>query len=223
MPRRAGRRRGLADRADPNLIPLLDVVLQLIAFFMMLVHFGTRIKGATEAIRLPEAPAALPTSDPGLERLSVALDAKGRLLVDGKALDPAAASQWWADQAERRRAGLALVGASSRTELPTLVVVRADRSASYGEVRRMLQTAQAPASPGSRWSCCGRTADEPAPAARRRVLPGRADARHVVPAPSVLHHDLHRPDPRDPHRPGPANRSCRPAPPRPGRTWTRPT
>jgi biopolymer transport protein ExbD len=143
MPRRAGRRRGLAERADPNLIPLLDVVLQLIAFFMMLVHFGTRIEGATEAVRLPEAPAALPTSDPGLERLSVAVDSQGRLLVEDQALDPAAAAKWWADQAERRRAGLALVGAGNRPELPTLVVVRADRSASYGSVRRTLQAAQA--------------------------------------------------------------------------------
>ena len=29
-----------------NLTPLLDVVLQLITFFMMLIHFGTKIEGA---------------------------------------------------------------------------------------------------------------------------------------------------------------------------------
>ena len=33
--------------ANPNLTPLLDVVLQLITFFMMLVHFGTRLEGST--------------------------------------------------------------------------------------------------------------------------------------------------------------------------------
>ncbi len=142
MPRRS-RRKGLAERADPNLIPLLDVVLQLITFFMMLVHFGTRIEGATEAVRLPEAPAALPTSDAGLERLSVAIDHEGRLLVDHEALAFAAADRWWKEQAAKRRAGLALVGAAEKATLPTLVVVRADRAASYGAVRRTLESAQA--------------------------------------------------------------------------------
>ena len=46
-----------------NLTPLLDVVLQLITFFMMLIHFGTKLEGATKAVRLPVAPAALPGAD----------------------------------------------------------------------------------------------------------------------------------------------------------------
>ena len=54
MPRR-GRGRG-EGRLDVNLTPLLDVVLQLITFFMMLIHFGTRIEGATEEVRLPIPP-----------------------------------------------------------------------------------------------------------------------------------------------------------------------
>ena len=62
-----------------NLTPLLDVVLQLITFFMMLVHFGTRLEGATKAVRLPLAPAALPGSDLTFDRLSVVMDARGRL------------------------------------------------------------------------------------------------------------------------------------------------
>ena len=62
-----------------NLTPLLDVVLQLITFFMMLVHFGTRLEGATKAVRLPLAPAALPGSDLTFDRLSVVMDAQGRL------------------------------------------------------------------------------------------------------------------------------------------------
>ena len=49
---------------NPNLTALLDVVLQLITFFMMLVHFGTRLEGATKAVRLPLAPAALPGTEP---------------------------------------------------------------------------------------------------------------------------------------------------------------
>lgn len=135
-------RRSLPDRCDPNLIPLLDVVLQLITFFMMLVHFGVRIEGATEAVRLPTAPAALPTADLGMDRLSVALDARSRLLVDDKALDPAAAAAWWQDAARTRREALRSLGQKPEAELPTVVVVRADRAAPFGAVRRVLEAAQ---------------------------------------------------------------------------------
>ncbi len=140
MPRR-GRLTG-AERADPNLTPLLDVVLQLITFFMMLIHFGTRIEGATRDVRLPVAPAALPGSNLALERLVVAIDAKGRLLVDkDRRLEGRAAADWWAEQARIRREEQKALGGPA-TEIPTLVVVRADRDASYGDVRRTLASAQ---------------------------------------------------------------------------------
>jgi biopolymer transport protein ExbD len=128
---------------DPNLIPLLDVVLQLIAFFMMLVHIGTRIEGETALIQLPEAPAALPTSDAGLDRLAVAIDREGRMLVDKTGTDRAS---WWRDQAKKRREGMALLAPAGPTpetiEVPTLVVVRADRAARFGDVHTILEEAR---------------------------------------------------------------------------------
>ncbi len=129
---------------SPNLTPLLDVVLQLITFFMMLVHFGTRLEGATRAVRLPLAPAALPGSDLTFDRLSVVLDARGRLQAGGQWLDEEAAAAWWAQQAKARKSGLEALRdkAAADDELPTVVIVRADRGASYGAVRHMLATAQ---------------------------------------------------------------------------------
>jgi biopolymer transport protein ExbD len=123
------------------LTPLLDVVLQLITFFMMLIHFGTQIEGSTRAVRLPVAPAALPGTDMGLDRLAVAIDRRGRLLVEGAARDEAAADAWWTEQAAKRREGLALVGRTA-VELPTVVVLRADKDVEYGTVRRVLEKAQ---------------------------------------------------------------------------------
>src|SRR5947209_4287774 len=130
--------------ANPNLTPLLDVVLQLITFFMMLVHFGTRLEGSTTAVRLPLAPAALPGSDLTFDRLAVVLDARGRLRVGGQAMDEAAAAGWWAEQSKARRAGLETLGepGSAAGDLPTVVILRADRAATYGAVRRTLATAQ---------------------------------------------------------------------------------
>ena len=124
-----------------NLTPLLDVVLQLITFFMMLIHFGTKLEGATKAIRLPLAPAALPGSDLSMDRLTVVLDRQGRLLVGDLALEGKAADEWWAEQAKRRIAGKETLGGPAE-ELSTVVILRADKDASYGTVRRTLSTAQ---------------------------------------------------------------------------------
>lgn len=153
MPRVSPQSSGLL---SPNLTPLLDVVLQLITFFMMLVHFGSKLEGASRAIRLPVAPAALPGSNLTIDRLPVALDARGGLRVGGEVLTGDAAAAWWAKQATLRRAGLELLPPDAQgerperpaasnlglDELPTVVILRADRDASYGAVRRTLAEAQ---------------------------------------------------------------------------------
>ena len=53
---------------------------------MMLVHFGSRLEGATKAGGgLPLAPAALPGTDPTFDRMAVATNSQGELLVKGLA------------------------------------------------------------------------------------------------------------------------------------------
>ncbi len=128
---------------SPNLTPLLDVVLQLITFFMMLVHFGSKLEGADRAVRLPVAPAALPGSDLAIDRLPVSLDQRGGLRSGSRVLSRTESSAWWAEQAKLRRAGLELLPSGlSGDELPTVVILRADRDVSYGQVRRTLAEAQ---------------------------------------------------------------------------------
>ena len=134
-------RGGMPGTFELNLTPLLDVVLQLITFFMMLVHFGSRIEGESRLVRLPVAPAALPTGDLGLDRLVGMVDREGRLLADDAARTGAAASAWWVEHAAKRREGRRIAGAPA-DELPTLVVIRADRDAPYGAVRKTLAQAQ---------------------------------------------------------------------------------
>jgi len=141
MPRSQRRWQSDSDHLELNLTPLLDVVLQLITFFMMLVHFGTQIEAAETEVRLPVAPAALPAAGLGDDQLVVTINAAGDLMVDGRTLEPEQADRWWANQADRRLAGAEAIG-SSATELPTQVVVRADRNATYGAVRSTLSTAQ---------------------------------------------------------------------------------
>jgi biopolymer transport protein ExbD len=140
------RRKADSGVLNPNLTPMLDMVLQLITFFMMLIHFGAKLEGSSKGIRLPVAPAALPGRDLAFDRLPAGVDVQGRLLVDDKPLDDQAARAWWAEQARLRRAGLETLDASSAVEggeeLPTLVVLRADRDVSFGTVRSILAEAQ---------------------------------------------------------------------------------
>jgi len=126
---------------SPNLTPLLDVVLQLITFFMMLIHFGVKIEGETSAVRLPTAPAALPGGEMAVDRLLAVIDAKGQLLTERGPLLGREAERWWAEAAKSRRQGKETLGGPA-DDLPTLVVIRADKDVSYGTVRRALATAQ---------------------------------------------------------------------------------
>lgn len=128
---------------EVNLTPLLDVVLQLIAFFMMLVHFGTQIEASAFEVRLPVAPAGLPLRELPGDRLVVGIDPMGRLVVGEEAREGFAAEAWWTEEAGRRRAGMKLLGDEQAREIPTHVLIRADREASYGSVRRAMADAQA--------------------------------------------------------------------------------
>jgi biopolymer transport protein ExbD len=157
-------RSSTSNTLNPNLTPLLDLVLQLITFFMMLIHFGSQIDGENRAVRLPVAPAALPGADLAMDRLAAALDARGALLADGETMRGDEAVAWWRRQADARRTGLELIqpppvvagdrpdlaavrlqfsGADPGAALPTVVILRADREAPFGAVRKTLADAQA--------------------------------------------------------------------------------
>jgi biopolymer transport protein ExbD len=135
-----------AERADPNLTPLLDVVLQLITFFMVLVYFGTSLEEARRDVRLPVVAAPATREDLGLERLPVAVDVEGRLLAGEREapLMGNEAEAWWLRKAaELGELQAGLSGAREGMGLRTVVVVQADAEARYGAVRRVLRGAQA--------------------------------------------------------------------------------
>lgn len=142
MPRRSpSHRRPTSGQVQPNLTPLLDVVLQLITFFMMLVHFGTRVEDTALAVKLPVAPAALPGGDPSLDRMIVTLDADSQLVSGNEKIAEKDQPAWWANQATQRRAGAELVDAPTAA-LPTRVFIRGDRRLSYGRLRNSLSQGQ---------------------------------------------------------------------------------
>jgi biopolymer transport protein ExbD len=113
-------------RAEPNLVPILDMVFQLITFFMLVVNF----KGAEtdQSLELPVLGSARPVDTKGDENLLVLnIDAQGRLKVYGATKD---VKTYIASEARNEADKLALRtkgGFERGAELPTTVVIRADK------------------------------------------------------------------------------------------------
>src|SRR5438445_1621028 len=69
-------------RAEPNLVPLLDLVFQLIMFFMICVNFVSA--QLNEEIKLPISQSARAMDKAEVEVLVLNMDANGALQVVGQ-------------------------------------------------------------------------------------------------------------------------------------------
>jgi biopolymer transport protein ExbD len=132
-------------KAEPNLTPLLDVVFQLITFFMLMVNFSS--DNYDRRIILPVAGSARPVEDErqvAEDRLVLNIDSKGHLLMGGEAQPLHQAVQTIRHQAELiklnlKAAGLKLDPSGS---LPTTIVLRADREATSSSVLGLIKACQ---------------------------------------------------------------------------------
>src|SRR5229473_5315570 len=69
-------------KAEPNLVPLLDLVLQMLMFFIITVNFVSN--QVYENIKLPVAQTAQPMKKDITDVLYLNVNAKGQLEVIGK-------------------------------------------------------------------------------------------------------------------------------------------
>ena len=125
---------------DPNLTPLLDLVLQLIMFFMITVNF-IRVDQFDDAIHLPVATNAVPVENTAEEYVFLNLNPKGEL-VGGLAnaqLDTPGKLQAYLNQ---ERKDLERVGAAKGHAGPIKVVVilRADKDVRYERMWEVLDS-----------------------------------------------------------------------------------
>jgi biopolymer transport protein ExbD len=133
-------------KAEPNLTPLLDVVFQLITFFMLLINFSNDNYDAR--VRLPVAGAARPMDDAQAlseDRLVLNIDRQGHLLLGGQSLYIQKAAEEIKKQAELIRlnvkaSGVKVAGDGS---LPTTVVLRADKDTSFTNLYTLITACQA--------------------------------------------------------------------------------
>src|SRR5262245_20593805 len=78
---------GETEKVEPNLTPLLDVVLQLIMFFMITVNF-VRLDQINESIKLPSAQVAVPMDQAADNWVFLNMNRDGKLIVSsGENLD----------------------------------------------------------------------------------------------------------------------------------------
>jgi biopolymer transport protein ExbD len=136
-------------KAEPNLTPLLDVVFQLITFFMLVINFSADTYD--QRVRLPiAATASMP--EPGMmlegDKLVFNINKDGRLLWQGQELDADRAIKEIKVQADvirsmadriRKKTGEAKPEDDS---LPTTIVIRGDRETRFEDLYRIITACQ---------------------------------------------------------------------------------
>lgn len=127
------------DRAEPNLTPLLDMVFQLITFFMLVINF----KGASLdlSLKLPVLGSARPLDQQGkIEPLVLNIDSEGQVLAYGRVVD---IERFVQREANLTREQIKTMGLKADNgEFPASVIIRADRAATFHVVNRVLKICQ---------------------------------------------------------------------------------
>jgi biopolymer transport protein ExbD len=133
------------DKAEPNLTPLLDVVFQLITFFMLVINFSN--ENYDQRVKLPVAGTARPVDESeraSEDRLVLNVDSEGRLIWQGKTLPTNEAVAEIKHQAELVRLNLraAKQKVDAAAGLPTTVVLRADRDTPFTRLYSLITACQ---------------------------------------------------------------------------------
>jgi biopolymer transport protein ExbD len=127
-----------ADRAEPNLTPILDMVFQLITFFMLVINF--KAAETDTSLKLPVVGSARPVDSKGVgELLVLNLNKDGKLMVRGKE-EPSIEGFIRSEKEFRLRT---VKSYTKGDELPITVVIRADRTVLVRFLMRVVTACQA--------------------------------------------------------------------------------
>jgi biopolymer transport protein ExbD len=115
---------------DPNLVPMLDLVLQLIMFFIVCVNLKQQDYN-TKDLTLPSAQSARPLEKSANDPLFLNLNTKGELLLTGR--EPLKT------EPEIRQYLKGEFAESERIKKKRVIIIRADQAAFYEEVYKVLR------------------------------------------------------------------------------------
>src|SRR5215470_13812565 len=118
--------------AEPDLTAMLDLVMQLLMYFIMCANFIDQEN--TAEVLLPVAQMAKPISRDDSDVLFLNVDQDGKVLILGEPPKDLAATRLWLDNR-----ALDAKTKSGDGPIRTAIVVRAHRDASYDSVYRLMQ------------------------------------------------------------------------------------
>ena len=127
--------------AEPNLTPMLDMVFQLITFFMLVMN--VKAAALDQTLKLPIVGSARPVDTKGQEELLILnVSSEGKLNVYGI---PHEVAHYIAGEAELSRQyakGSKGVTIKPGEELPTIVVIRTDRDTRFSSLNKVIKSCQ---------------------------------------------------------------------------------
>jgi len=134
------------ETAEPNLTPLLDIVFQLITFFMLVINFAS--DNYDQRIKLPDAGSARPVEDAQRvmeDRLVLNVDKSGNLLTGNEIQPINEATKTIKHQADLVKLNLKVTGVKldlATAGLPTTIILRADKDASFSSILSLIKACQ---------------------------------------------------------------------------------
>jgi biopolymer transport protein ExbD len=124
---------GHAEAGEPNLIPLLDLVLQLIMFFLITVNF-VRVEQLNEEVLLPVAQAAQPMDRAAHNWVFLNMNKDGKLITpNNDDLSTPGKIKVYVDR-EKKTLEREARELGHKGELRVVIVLRAHRDARYKDV-----------------------------------------------------------------------------------------
>ena len=130
-----------AASAEPNLTPILDMVFQLITFFMLVINFKSAAMDLD--LKLPVVGSARPVDNKGKDDLLILnINSQGKLKVYGRLVADVAAYIASEAQASLLVARQSNVNLKSGDELPSTVVIRADKDTPFAMLNTIIAACQ---------------------------------------------------------------------------------
>jgi biopolymer transport protein ExbD len=122
--------------AEPNLVPLLDMVLQLIMFFVLCANFV--MDQINEDIKLPQASTAKSLDRAEIDLIYLNVNEKGALLPYDGDREPITSPQNIAQYLKRKFDYRKQTNSEAEAK-KTLVIIRADAHATFDSVYRVMK------------------------------------------------------------------------------------
>jgi biopolymer transport protein ExbD len=128
-------------KAEPNLTPILDMVFQLITFFMLVINFKSLEMDLS--LKLPVVGSARPVESGGQKDLLVLnIDNVGTLKIYSRPIDNIEGYIQREAQASMMTFRLKQEDLDAGEELPTTIVIRADRATPFKMLNRVIKACQ---------------------------------------------------------------------------------